>query len=77
MIGGTDNDDVCVFIRHLAKGVEDLVEAIVTVLLNHLEVRERSLEKDFSCDKVKDEENGKHFHEHDKVFVAFLASFFS
>ena len=77
MIGGADYDDVCIFVRHLAKGVEDLVEAVVAVLLDHFEVRERGLEKYFSCDKVKNEEHSKHFHEHHEVLVAFVASFFS
>ena len=77
MIGGTDYDDVCIFVRHLAKGVEYLVEAVVAVLLDHLEVREGGLEQYFSCDKVKDEEHSKHFHEHYEVFVALFASFLS
>lgn len=74
MVCCTNDDDVGVLVGHLAEHDEELVQLIVTILLDHLQVGQRSLEQQLSCHKVENQEHRKNLHEHDEILVALLYS---
>lgn len=73
VVSRTDYDDVGVLVGELADASKDLVQCTASVLLDHLEVRQRTLEKNLACEKVEGQEDHQHFYQEVKVFVSLEA----
>lgn len=70
MIRCSDDDHVSVLVCKLADTGKDLVQYIAPILLDHLEMGQRVLEKNLARGKIKDQEDYQHSYQEVKVFVS-------
>ena len=69
VVSGAYDDHIGVLVAQFADSLEDMIKSIHSILLDHLQMRQRSLKKNLTCDEVKQKHASEDLHQHEPILV--------